>query len=162
MTRISAWTADRPWLWSWVGAALLWLAVVAIAAGEGAGQVLTAALSFGVFFVVVAIGQMFVIAMGPGNIDLSIPSNIALSGSVAMIVMAGQDGLILPGLAEATDGSSYAAESDQQLRDVYSDLQSSIGWTTEAREITNLVAGAALAAALLAALASLLWFSRLP
>ncbi|HEY9346341.1 MAG TPA: ABC transporter permease, partial [Inquilinus sp.] len=101
MTRISAWTADRPWLWSWVGAALLWLAVVAIAAGEGAGQVLTAALSFGVFFVVVAIGQMFVIAMGPGNIDLSIPSNIALSGSVAMIVMAGQDGMILPGLAAA-------------------------------------------------------------
>ncbi|HEY9348189.1 MAG TPA: ABC transporter permease, partial [Inquilinus sp.] len=45
--------------------------------------------------------QMFVIAMGPGNIDLSIPSNIALSGSVAMIVMAGQDGLILPGLAAA-------------------------------------------------------------
>jgi Ca-activated chloride channel homolog len=68
----------------------------------------------------------------------------------------------LQGLADATDGSSYAAESDQQLRDVYSDLQSSIGWTTEAREITNLVAGAALAAALLAALASLLWFSRLP
>ncbi|WP_328523822.1 VWA domain-containing protein [Kribbella sp. NBC_00359] len=68
----------------------------------------------------------------------------------------------LQGLADATDGSSYSAASDQQLRDVYSDLQSSIGWTTEAREITNLVAGAALAAALLAALASLLWFSRLP
>jgi Ca-activated chloride channel family protein len=65
-------------------------------------------------------------------------------------------------LAESTNGSSYAAESDEQLRDVYSDLQSSIGWTTEPREITNLVAGIALAAALLAALASLLWFSRLP
>ena len=37
-----------------------------------------------------------------------------------------------------------------------------IGWTTEEREITNLVAGIALAAALLAGLASLLWFSRLP
>ena len=68
----------------------------------------------------------------------------------------------LQGLADATSGSSYAAESDEQLRDVYSDLQSSIGWTTEPREITNLVAGIALAAALLAALASLLWFSRLP
>lgn len=101
MTRVSTWTSNRPWLWSWVGALLLWLAVVAIAAGEGAGQVLTAALSFGVFYVVVAIGQMFVIAMGPGNIDLSIPSNIALSGSVGMIVMAGQDGMILPGLAAA-------------------------------------------------------------
>ena len=57
----------------------------------------------------------------------------------------------LQGLAEATSGSFYAAESDEQLRDVYSDLQSSIGWTTEPREITNLVAGIALAAALLAA-----------
>ncbi len=68
----------------------------------------------------------------------------------------------LQSLADATSGSSYAAESDEELRDVYSDLQSSIGWTTETREITNLVAGIALAAALLAALASLLWFSRLP
>ena len=68
----------------------------------------------------------------------------------------------LKGLADATSGSYYAAESDEQLRDVYSDLQSSIGWTTEPREITNWVAGIALAAALLAALASLLWFSRLP
>jgi Ca-activated chloride channel family protein len=68
----------------------------------------------------------------------------------------------LKSLADATSGSYYAAESDEQLRDVYSDLQSSIGWTTEPREITNLVAGIALAAALLAALASLLWFSRLP
>ncbi|MGH3860747.1 VWA domain-containing protein, partial [Actinokineospora sp.] len=68
----------------------------------------------------------------------------------------------LRGLADATKGSFYSAESDEELRDVYSDLQSSIGWTTEEREITNLVAGIALAAALLAGLASLLWFSRLP
>jgi Ca-activated chloride channel family protein len=65
-------------------------------------------------------------------------------------------------LAQATSGSFYSAESDSELRDVYSDLESSIGWTTEEREITNLVAGIALAAAVLAGLASLLWFSRLP
>jgi Ca-activated chloride channel family protein len=68
----------------------------------------------------------------------------------------------LRGLADATQGSFYSAESDEELRSVYSDLQSSIGWTTEEREITNLVAGIALAVALLAGLASLLWFSRLP
>ncbi|WP_020391963.1 VWA domain-containing protein [Kribbella catacumbae] len=68
----------------------------------------------------------------------------------------------LRGLADATSGSFYSAESDEELRSVYSDLQSSIGWTTEEREITNLVAGVALAVALLAGLASLLWFSRLP
>lgn len=68
----------------------------------------------------------------------------------------------LEGLADATSGSFYSAASDTELRSVYSDLESSIGWTTEEREITNLVAGIALAAALLAGLASLLWFSRLP
>jgi Ca-activated chloride channel homolog len=68
----------------------------------------------------------------------------------------------LQGLAEATDGTFYQAQNNDQLRDVYSDLQSSIGWTTESREVTNLVAGIALAAALLAAIASLFWFSRLP
>jgi Ca-activated chloride channel family protein len=68
----------------------------------------------------------------------------------------------LRGLADATSGSFYSAQSDEELRTVYSDLQSSIGWTTEEREITNLVAGIALAVALLAGLASLLWFSRLP
>jgi Ca-activated chloride channel family protein len=68
----------------------------------------------------------------------------------------------LKGLADATKGSFYSAQSDEELRNVYSDLQSSIGWTTEEREITNLVAGIALAVALLAGLASLLWFSRLP
>jgi Ca-activated chloride channel family protein len=72
------------------------------------------------------------------------------------------DGESLQGLADATSGSFYSAESDTELRSVYSDLESSIGWTTEEREITNLVAGIALAAALLAGLASLLWFSRLP
>ncbi|HEY3089946.1 MAG TPA: VWA domain-containing protein [Actinomycetes bacterium] len=68
----------------------------------------------------------------------------------------------LQDLAETTSGASYSAGSDAELREVYSDLQSSIGWTTEEREITTLVAGIALATALLAGLASLLWFARLP
>lgn len=68
----------------------------------------------------------------------------------------------LQSLADTTAGSSYSAGSDAELRDVYSDLESSIGWTTEEREITSLVAGIALAAAVLAGLASLLWFARLP
>lgn len=65
-------------------------------------------------------------------------------------------------LAQATSGSFSSAESDSELRDVYQDLESSIGWTTEEREITTLVAGIALAGAVLAGLASLLWFARLP
>jgi Ca-activated chloride channel homolog len=68
----------------------------------------------------------------------------------------------LRGLAEDTGGTSYSASNDAELRDVYSDLESSIGWTTEEREITTWVAGIALAAALIAGLTSMLWFARLP
>lgn len=65
-------------------------------------------------------------------------------------------------LAQDTGGSSYTAETDTELRGVYDDLESSIGWTTEQRDITTMVAGVALGVALLAGIGSLLWFSRLP
>ena len=62
---------------------------------------LTAALTFGAFFVIVAIGQMFVITLGPGNVDLSIPSCMTLAGTVAMKVMNEQAAMILPGILAA-------------------------------------------------------------
>ena len=50
----------KPWIWAWLGAVSMWL-VITVLAGVGAGgQVLSAAASFGTFFVIVAIGQMFV------------------------------------------------------------------------------------------------------
>ena len=60
---------------------------------------ITAALSLAVFMVIVGVGQMFVIALGPGNVDLSIPACMTLAGTVAMKLMAEADGLILLGLA---------------------------------------------------------------
>src|SRR3954453_15722744 len=62
---------------------------------------ITAGLSLAVFIVVVGIGQMFVITLGPGNVDLSLPANIGLSSAVAMTVMAGDDRLVAIGLAAA-------------------------------------------------------------
>jgi len=41
---------------------------------------------------------MFVITLGPGNIDLAVPATMTLSGTVALKFMAEQNGLILPGL----------------------------------------------------------------
>lgn len=89
----------KAWLWSFVGAAAVWGAAVIQSGGQGGGEMLVAALSFSTFFVIVGIGQMFVIATGPGNVDLSIPANIALSGAIAMKVMAGEESLIAVGLA---------------------------------------------------------------
>lgn len=90
---------SKPWLWSFLAALLVWLATLAFTRGEGAAALTSGALAFSAFFVIVGVGQMFVITTGPGNIDLSIPANIALSGAVGMKLMDGQDSLILLGVA---------------------------------------------------------------
>ena len=99
--------AERPWIWSFAGAALVWLAAVIFTGGYGAGGMLTAALSLAVFMVVVDVGQMFVITLGPGNVDLSLPANIGLASAVAMKTMGGDDGLVALGLLAAL-GSGLA------------------------------------------------------
>jgi len=91
----------RPWLGSWVAAILAWIVTVAVGHGQGAGDLISAALSFSAFTVLVSLGQMLVISSGPGNVDLSIPSAIALSSALAMIVMNGDNAMIVPGLMVA-------------------------------------------------------------
>jgi ribose transport system permease protein len=90
-----------PWIWSFAGALLVWLAAVVFTHGYGAGGMLTAGLSLAVFMVVVGIGQMFVITLGPGNVDLSLPANIGLASAVAMKVMDGNESMIAVGLVAA-------------------------------------------------------------
>ncbi|QKC88028.1 ABC transporter permease [Mesorhizobium sp. NZP2234] len=93
--------AAKPWIWSFVGALVVWLATIAFTGGHGAGGMVTAALSLAVFTVIVGVGQMFVITLGPGNVDLSLPANIGLASAVAMKVMAGSDAMIVVGLLAA-------------------------------------------------------------
>ncbi len=92
---------SRPWVFSFLGAGAVFLATVAFTGGVGAGQILSTALTFATMYVIVGLGQMFVITTGPGNVDLSIPSTIALAGAVSMTVMGGSDAMILPGLLAA-------------------------------------------------------------
>src|SRR3954466_9834730 len=91
----------RPWLWSFVGALAVWLATIAFTGGHGGAGMLSAALALAQFTVIVGIGQMFVITLGPGNVDLSLPANIGLASAVAMKVMDGQDSMIAVGLVAA-------------------------------------------------------------
>ncbi|WPO97789.1 ABC transporter permease [Pseudomonas sp. HR96] len=90
--------AGKPWLWSWLAAALIFIASLVASQGVGAGSLLTAALGFSAFFVIVGIGQLLVISTGPGNIDLSIPANVALTGAIGMKLMDSQNDLIWLGL----------------------------------------------------------------
>lgn len=64
-------------------------------------------------------------------------------------------------LAQATGGTAYTAESGEELRDVYADIGSSIGWRTEQREVTPYLAALGLLLACGAGALSLRWFSRL-
>ena len=91
----------KPWLWAFAAAGLVWLLTGLLTGGQGAGEVMTAAFTFATFYVIVGLGQMFVITLGPGNVDLSIPATITLAGAVATKVMDTQDSMILAGLLVA-------------------------------------------------------------
>jgi ribose transport system permease protein len=92
---------QAPWVWSFIGAVLVWLAIVAIFGFGIASNVAQTALTYGVFMVLVGLGQMLVITSGVGNIDLSVPSTIALAGVVGMHTMGGANGQIAAGIAAA-------------------------------------------------------------
>src|SRR6201987_762750 len=91
----------QPWIWSYLGALLVWLAAIIFTHGYGAGGMLTAGLALAVFSVITGVAQMFVITLGPGNVDLSLPANIGLASAVAMKVMGGSDAMIVVGLLAA-------------------------------------------------------------
>ena len=70
------------------------------------------------------------------------------------------DAPALEALAEDTGGRAYSATSEDELEQVYEDIGSAIGYTTEPREIGSAVAGLALVAAVGAGAASLAWSPR--
>lgn len=92
---------DETWIWSFIASILVWLLTIAYTGGQGAGAILTAALSFATFSIIVGLGQMLVISSGPGNVDLSIPATITLAGVVAMKVMDTETSRILIGVGAA-------------------------------------------------------------
>ena len=91
----------QPWIFSFAAALAVWLITIAYTGGQGAGAILTAALSFATFTIIVGLGQMMVITTGPGNVDLSIPATITLSGVVAMKVMDEDTGRMAIGIVAA-------------------------------------------------------------
>ncbi|MGP4022532.1 VWA domain-containing protein [Actinomadura sp. 3N407] len=72
------------------------------------------------------------------------------------------DGPALERLAQDAGGRFYEAASGDELRGVYEDIGSSIGYRVEQREIWGWFIGAGLLLSCVVAAGSLLWFSRLP
>jgi Ca-activated chloride channel family protein len=65
-------------------------------------------------------------------------------------------------LAEVTKGHYYEAATTDELKRVYQDMGSSIGYRTKPREVTQWYLGVGLVFGLAAAALSLMWTSRLP
>ncbi|MEA3218814.1 MAG: Ca-activated chloride channel [Acidimicrobiia bacterium] len=72
------------------------------------------------------------------------------------------DRAALKQIADQTGGVAFSAASSAELKKVYADIGSAIGYNTEQREISRWFIGFGLLALLAAAGMSLLWFSRLP
>lgn len=68
----------------------------------------------------------------------------------------------LAGLAEETSGGYYEAASVEELREVYEDMGSSLGYRTIAEDISQWFIGVALVMLFVAAGLSLAWTSRVP
>lgn len=82
---------------AFIGMIAIWLAIGAIA-GRGLWETLTAGIIIATFLVIVGIGQLFVITVGNGGIDLSVSYVMTLSAFLSCQIMAGQDGNIAAGL----------------------------------------------------------------
>lgn len=93
--------ARKPWIWSYAAAAIVWLVTVLFTGGASAGGLSQAAFTFAAFSVIVGLGQMFVITLGPGNVDLSVPATMTLAGTLSLKYMDGAEGMVPAGLAVA-------------------------------------------------------------
>lgn len=68
----------------------------------------------------------------------------------------------LEAIADATNGESFEAASEEELKSVYENIGSSVGYVTEFHEIGRWFVGAGLLFLLGSSALSLLWFQRLP
>ena len=68
----------------------------------------------------------------------------------------------LRSLAEGTGGTAYTAESANDLKSVYSELGSTVGYDEERTDVSYRFVGLGLVFLLIASAFSLRWFSRLP
>jgi Ca-activated chloride channel homolog len=72
------------------------------------------------------------------------------------------DEAMLQQIAQLTGGTYYNAESEQELRSIYDNLDPQLVIKPEKMEVTSIFAGASIFVLLIGGTFSLLWFSRVP
>ena len=85
------------WIWSALGILVLW-AALSILTNRFSLQSLSGILATSSFLAIAALGQMFVVTSGGGNIDLSIGNVLTLSAYTSLILVDGQDGRLALGI----------------------------------------------------------------
>ena len=112
-----------------------------------------------------------VVLMSDGETTVGVPNSRAADAAEQAEGTIRYEGRVLPvpvneedlaQLADATGGSTFSAATGEELQSVYEDIGSSVGYEEEAREVGRWFTGLALALATLAAVGSLVWFSRIP
>lgn len=86
--------------------------------------------------------------------------SISPGGSIPMRVPV--DGETLRAVAKRTGGDYHEAGSRDELRAVYEDIGTSVGYRTERQDVSARFIGVGLLLAMAAATGSMVWFSRLP
>jgi Ca-activated chloride channel homolog len=94
------------------------------------------------------------------TISFGTPSGAVDRGGRAVRVPV--DGMTLKAVADQTGGGFHEAASSSELRKVYEDIGTSIGWRKERQDIAARFIGLGLVLAMAAAATSMVWFSRLP
>lgn len=98
--RLAEWTRRNRWVWSLAGVLVLWAVMSSVTDRFSLSSLSGVAVSAS-FLTIVALGQMFVITSGSGNIDLSVASVLTLSAYTGVVVINGEDGRLLLGVAAA-------------------------------------------------------------
>ncbi len=98
MSRFNDWAERNRWVWSALGVLLLWLLLSVLTSRLTLANLSGVAQS-AAFLVLPALGQMFVVTTGRGNIDLSIPSTITLSAFLSMNIIGGSNAMLPAGFA---------------------------------------------------------------
>jgi Ca-activated chloride channel homolog len=101
---------------------------------------------------------VFTIALGTEHGMVDVPDE---TGNLRRIPVP-PDKLTLQRIADTTGARFFAAPSDRDLKDVYKELGSKIGFVKERQEVTVVFAASGLLFLVAGAAMSLVWFSRFP
>jgi ribose transport system permease protein len=97
---LSNWLRNNRWVWSAIAVLILW-GILSVVTNRFSPASLSGIVLSASFLTIVGLGQMFVVATGRGNIDLSIPSVLTLNAYVALLTIQGSDANLAIGLLVA-------------------------------------------------------------